>query len=169
MAKTNPWDGKWKVIKALPGGGQCLNYTVNSTNVSDTSLYVLKVIKDNSKHERRSRFYREVHHYISLNAPYFPQIVDHNCVNISDGKDRLYFVYQYIEGENLEEYINRNGKILLPDAIRLISLIIEAVAYSHANDIVHRDIKPDNIMLRECKIGTPVLIDSGLSANDADE
>src|SRR5438046_2708818 len=104
MAKDKPWEERWKIIDPLPGGGQCYNYKVVEKNNGD-KVFVLKVIKEESKQERRARFYREVHNYIGMSSPFFPKIVDHNCNESPDVKRKLYLVYPYIEGTSLEDFI----------------------------------------------------------------
>ncbi len=166
--QKKPWIGKWKIEKELSGGGQCDNYLVHSTDQNIKGEFVLKVIKDSSKLERRSRFYREVHNYIALNHSQIPQIVDHNCNETPEIEQRLYFVYPYINGLSLEERISNNGPMALNEAVGLVVQLADILQFCHNNDIVHRDIKPDNIILEENSDNAPQLIDFGLSARDSD-
>lgn len=168
MAKEQPWDKKWNNRIQLSGGGQCENYKITSIDKEDKTVYVLKVIKDATKRERRVRFYREVHNYIALDSHFFPKIIDHNCTENPDVEKRLYMVYPFIEGSNLEEYIQKNGRLSLNQVLDIVLLLAEMLEYCHQNDIVHRDIKPDNIILKNDDINQPILIDFGLSASEDD-
>ena len=160
--KEQPWKDNWELVKELPGGGQCTNYIVKPGN-GNTGLYVLKVIKDQTNKERRIRFYREVHNYISLNHPNIPKIVDHNCNESPEGENRLFFVYPFVEGQNLEEFIQGKGRLTLSDSINLLIQLSNILDFIHHNDVIHRDFKPDNIILSHENIADPVLIDFGLS------
>ncbi|MEL6931031.1 MAG: protein kinase, partial [Cyanobacteria bacterium J06600_6] len=72
-------------------------------------------------------------------------------------------VMEFIEGQDLEKYLEENKEISEIDAIALITKIGEALAYIHQSSYVHRDIKPSNIMLRNGDLSSPVLIDFGLA------
>lgn len=72
-----------------------------------------------------------------------------------------YYVMEYLEGQTLEEYIRSHGPIIQPEALKLITPVVKAVAFLHMNRLTHLDIKPDNIMLTADM--RPVLIDFGLS------
>ncbi|WP_419698131.1 serine/threonine-protein kinase [Mucilaginibacter sp. NFX135] len=170
MAKqSKPWTDRWKIEKELNGGGQCDNFLVTSINDVVPGKFVLKVIKDATMLERRTRFYREIHSYIALKHPFVPQIVDHNCDETPDVEKRLFFVYPYIEGVNLEEKIDAEGPLSLDEAIQFVLKMTDILIACHELGIVHRDIKPDNIILKDGRVAEPRLIDFGLSAMEADE
>ena len=59
----------------------------------------------------------------------------------------LYYVMPYVEDGSLRERLVRTGELPIGDAVRLISEVVDALAYAHARGIIHRDIKPDNVML----------------------
>src|SRR5690625_6240465 len=56
-------------------------------------------------------------------------------------------VMEYVEGMTLKEYIQRNGPIEVQEALDIMKQVTIAIAHAHANDIVHRDIKPQNILI----------------------
>jgi TolB-like protein/tRNA A-37 threonylcarbamoyl transferase component Bud32 len=58
-----------------------------------------------------------------------------------------YFTMPYVEGESLRARLAREGELPLTDAVRMLREIASALAYAHAHDVVHRDIKPDNVLL----------------------
>ena len=79
------------------------------------------------------------------------------------GDELWCMVMEFIEGNDLEEYIEKNEEISENDAIALITKVGKALAYIHQSSYVHRDIKPSNIMLRDFNLLSPVLIDFGLA------
>ena len=102
----------------------------------------------------RERFNREVRAGNLLNHPNIIQVLDSGE---SDGTS--YLVMDYIEGQHLKKRMNKQP-VDLAEAIRIFSDIAEALAYAHEQGITHRDVKPENIMIRED--GSAVLIDFGL-------
>lgn len=61
----------------------------------------------------------------------------------------LYFVMPYVEGESLRAKLAREGQLPIPDAVRILRDIVDALASAHKHGVVHRDIKPDNVLLAE--------------------
>ncbi len=96
-----------------------------------------------------------------------PRSVESNTDNYGDGETPLYFVVDYVEGPTLAEHVQQ-GRLLPVVAIRLGIHLSEILIYCHQNGIIHRDIKPDNIILRLGNPEDPVLIDFGQSFNKED-
>lgn len=65
-----------------------------------------------------------------------------------------YYVMEYIEGKNLQDTMHDKGKFSIPDSISIMLKILDAISYAHEKDIIHRDIKPTNIIYNngECKV-----------------
>jgi eukaryotic-like serine/threonine-protein kinase len=59
----------------------------------------------------------------------------------------LYYVMPYVEGESLRERLDREHELPVPEAVRILKEVVDALAYAHGRGVVHRDIKPDNVML----------------------
>lgn len=72
----------------------------------------------------------------------------------------VYYVMPHIEGETLRERMNRDGKVSVADAVKIVSRAAAALDFAHRRGIVHRDIKPENIMLCE---GEPLILDFGIA------
>ena len=53
----------------------------------------------------------------------------------------------YVEGQSLRQRLERDGALPVPEAVRILTEVVDALAYAHAHGVVHRDIKPDNVML----------------------
>jgi eukaryotic-like serine/threonine-protein kinase len=86
-----------------------------------------------------------------------------NLVSVSDyfvESGNTYLVMEYVEGESLAERIVRQGALSEPDVLRIADHLLDALSYCHARRVIHRDIKPQNIILRPT--GDAVLVDFGL-------
>ena len=59
----------------------------------------------------------------------------------------LFYVMPFVEGESLRQKLSREGRLSLREAVRILREVVDALAYAHERGIVHRDIKPDNVML----------------------
>ena len=102
-----------------------------------------------------ARFLSEISTAAGLSHP--------NIVPLHDSGEHdgvVYYVMPHIEGETLRERMNREGKIPVAEAVRIISRAAAALDFAHRKGIVHRDIKPENIMLCE---GEPLILDFGIA------
>ena len=88
------------------------------------------------------RFEREIRLAASLQHPHLVPVL-----NAGAAGDVVYYVMPYIEGDSLAARIGRDGALPLDDVIRILRDVLDALAYAHARGVVHRDIKPDNILL----------------------
>ncbi|MFN0177413.1 MAG: protein kinase domain-containing protein [Gemmatimonadales bacterium] len=88
------------------------------------------------------RFPREIHIIAQLQHPHILPLYDSGEVG-----GFLYYVMPFVEGESLRARLTRVGKLPINEAVRLLHEITDALAYAHSHGIVHRDIKPDNVML----------------------
>lgn len=88
------------------------------------------------------RFLREIHIAALLQHPHILPLLDSG-----EAGGFLYFVMPYVEGESLRERLARHGELPIHDAVKILTEVVDALAYAHAHDVVHRDIKPDNVLL----------------------
>jgi len=88
------------------------------------------------------RFVREIEIAARLSHPHILPLYDSGS---ADGV--LYYVMPYVEGESLQDRLERDGKLSADDAIRFTGHVASALSYAHERGVVHRDIKPANIML----------------------
>jgi eukaryotic-like serine/threonine-protein kinase len=105
----------------------------------------------------RERFIRETRTAASFSHPNIVPVF-----SIEDRDGLLAFAMGYVEGESLGERVKRSGPLSVRELVRMLQDIGYALAYAHGRGVVHRDIKPDNIML-ERATGRALLMDFGIS------
>lgn len=147
-------DEKYEVIKTLGQGGMSTVYLCK--NIRLRNLWAIKEV--NKELKGCMDFLAEPNILKNLNHPGIPRVVD-----IFYRQDNLYIVEDYIEGETLENYINRNRPIDKREMCKIVLSIGDIVSYLHSFNppIIYRDLKPSNIMITSnSKV---VLIDFGIS------
>jgi|GEM_PF-4521487 len=159
------WESKWEKINRLGSGGQGNTFLVKSKK-GGSEEYVLKILKKaNSKN--RLRMQREVASLKSLKYKGVPEIIEDNCGFYNDETIPLYIVYKFMPGSTLDKFIQDN-RINFNESLEFIIRITKIIDYCHFNNIIHRDIKPNNIVLYNNNINDPYLIDFGLSFNSSE-
>jgi len=133
---------RYKIIEKIGGGGMSVVWKAYDL-VLDRNV-ALKVLRPEMSEDEEfiRRFRREAQSVASLSHP--------NIVNIYDvGEDQgLYFiVMELIEGETLRDKLKREGALDPAEALEIASQICEALSHAHARRIIHRDIKPQNILI----------------------
>ena len=88
------------------------------------------------------RFLREIETAARLQHPHILPVHDSG-----DTAGFLYYVMPYVEGESLRARLAGHGELPVPDAVKILLEVTDALAYAHGRGVVHRDIKPDNVML----------------------
>ena len=133
--------GRYEIERELGAGGMATVYL--ATDVRHERQVALKVLRgDLAKSLGADRFLREIRIAANLNHPHILAVFDSG-----DADGFLYYVMPYIAGSTVRERLDREGELPVRDAVRLISEIAEALAFAHSKGVVHRDIKPDNVML----------------------
>ena len=163
MKKQKIIDGKWKVIETDERGGQGQVYRVCNEEYPD-QLFALKYLNKQNDDERRARMHREVENVKKLSNDHLMKVIYSNAEQYNDVKEKLYYVSPFIIGGTLEEYVKKN-EVEFSEAIEFFISFLEVILYCHEQGILHRDIKPDNVLLNEGILNQFVLIDFGLSFN----
>ena len=88
------------------------------------------------------RFLQEIDIAAKLNHPHILGLFD--C---GEADGFLYYVMPYVEGQSLREKLAKEGELPVADAVRILHEVVDALAHAHEHGVVHRDIKPDNVML----------------------
>jgi predicted Ser/Thr protein kinase len=107
--------------------------------------------------EIRSRFLREAETAAQLSHPSIVPIY-----NVDEKQGLVYFVMAYVDGDNLAKRIHDRGPVPPEDARKILREVADALAYAHDRGVVHRDIKPDNILL-DAQSGRPMVTDFGIA------
>jgi DNA-binding SARP family transcriptional activator len=108
----------------------------------------LKVLKPEiAAGSDRRRFEREIGVLARMQHPHILPLYDSGVLPLAGGRESLFYVMPYVEGEPLRDRLEREGQVPLGDALRLACEIAEALAYAHGQQVVHRDIRPENILL----------------------
>ncbi len=92
------------------------------------------------------RFRREIQLAASLQHPHIVPVLSAGSAK-GDGGEVLYYTMPFVEGESLRGMLARHRELAVPEAVRLLREIADALAYAHERGVVHRDIKPENILL----------------------
>lgn len=133
---------RYQIKKTIGGGGMANVYLATDIILDrDVAVKVLRHEYVNDE-EFIIRFDREAKAATSLSHPNIVNIFD-----VGEEKHILYMVMEYVDGMTLKEYIQKNGPIEVEDVLDIIGQVTSAIAHAHANDLVHRDIKPQNILI----------------------
>ena len=135
-------DGRYEVQEIIGVGGMSVVYKAYD-NVGDR-IVAVKILKEefSNNDEFKRRFKNESKAIALLSHPNIVKVYDVNF-----GEKIQYIVMEYIDGITLKEYINKQGAITWNDALFFMTQILRAVQHAHDKGIVHRDIKPQNIIL----------------------
>src|SRR5688500_15425252 len=147
--------GEYSLQRELGRGGMGIVYLARDVQL-DRDV-AIKVLPNDLAHTpaARERFLREARMAAGLSHPHIVPIH-----RVAEMGGFVFFVMSYVEGETLGERIRARGPLPPADATRIMREVAWALAYAHGRGIVHRDVKPDNIML-EARTGRALVTDFG--------
>jgi len=144
----------YRIEKELGGGG--MSRVFLAEEVALGRQVVIKVLPPEMAADvSQERFHREIKLAAKLQHPHVVPLLTAGA----DG-DLLYYVMPFIKGESLRVKLAREGELPVGEALRILREVTDALAYAHRSGVVHRDIKPDNVLLSE---GHAVVTDFGVA------
>jgi eukaryotic-like serine/threonine-protein kinase len=142
------------IERELGGGGMARVFL--ATEKALARRVVIKVLAPElAQSVSADRFRREIQLAAGLQHPHITPLLTAGRVG-----DLLFYTMPFVEGESLRTRLDREGELSIPDTVRLLSEIARALSYAHQHGIVHRDIKPGNILLAH---GEAQVADFGLA------
>lgn len=133
---------RYKILDFIGGGGMANVYLARDMILErDVAIKILRLDFANDDEFIR-RFHREAQSATSL---VHPNIV--NIYDVGEEKDIYYIVMEYVEGKTLKQYIQDHHPIPIEKAVDIMLQITSAISHAHQNNIIHRDIKPQNILI----------------------
>ncbi len=144
IIKGTKINDRYAVIKTLGEGGMANVYLAYDT-ILDRNVAV-KVLRGDLANDEKfvRRFQREALSASSLNHPNIVEMYD---VGEDDGQ--YYIVMEYVEGKTLKQLLKKRGSLTITEVIDIMSQLTDGMAHAHDAYIIHRDIKPQNIMILE--------------------
>lgn len=133
--------GRYKIIKKIGTGGMANVYLAEDLILEREVAVKLMSVDFQEDEQNLRRFQREA---LSTTELDHPNIV--NIYDVGEGK-QPYIVMEYIDGMDLKDYIKENHPIPYQKVIDIMSQILDGIAYAHQNNVIHRDIKPHNILI----------------------
>jgi eukaryotic-like serine/threonine-protein kinase len=146
---------RYEVEELIATGGQASVFRAHDRLLDRT--VAVKVLDEGSVSDRTAveRFRREARATAQLNHPNIVTVLDRG-----EEQGNQFIVFELVQGENLKAIVHDRGPLPIEDALRLAAQIGSALAFAHANGVVHRDVKPQNVVVDE---GRAKMTDFGLA------
>jgi CHASE2 domain-containing sensor protein len=156
-------DGKYELVRRLGAGGMGVVY--EAVHLGLDRRFAVKLLRAvlTGTAVGRARFQREAAAMGRLRHPHIVQVTDFGLDQAAD--EAPYLVMERLQGETLAERQRGSGRLPLPEALALLRAVAAAVDHAHANGVLHRDLKPHNMMLCADDAGAPTIkiLDFGLA------
>ncbi|MDD5952459.1 MAG: Stk1 family PASTA domain-containing Ser/Thr kinase [Oscillospiraceae bacterium] len=149
-------DARYEIQELIGVGGMA--YVYKAYDIIDDRTVAIKILKEEflGNQDFQRRFKNESKAIAMLDHPNIVKVY-----SVSFGDRMQYIVMEYIDGITLKEYMDRQQEVSWKEAIHFVSQILKALHHAHENGIIHRDIKPQNIMLLQD--GTIKVTDFGIA------
>jgi len=155
---------KYRIERELGAGGMATVYLARDLR-HDRDVALKALHAELAESLGRQRFLREIRLAAGLNHPHILPLYDSG-----EADGFLYFVMPVMQGQTLRDRLRKEGQLSVESAVRIATEVADALDYAHRHDVVHRDVKPENILLHE---GHAVVADFGIgkaivaAANDS--
>lgn len=156
IIKGQKINDRYQIIRTIGEGGMANVYLAHDTILDrDVAVKILRGdLADDEKFVRR--FQREA---ISASSLSHPNIVE--MYDVGEDEGQYYIVMEYVDGKTLKSLVKRRGSLTLTEVIDIMLQLTSAVACAHDSYIIHRDIKPQNVLIKED--GTVKITDFGIA------
>jgi eukaryotic-like serine/threonine-protein kinase len=145
---------RYQIKRQLGSGGMGLVFLAD--DLKHSRPVALKLLRPGlSTALGAERFVSEIRLAARLQHPSIVPVFDSG-----EADGLLYFVMPYLEGESLRALLSRNGPLPIDETLRIARDLAEALEYAHARDVIHRDVKPENVLIAS---GRAVLVDFGIA------
>lgn len=142
-------DGKYQILEQVSAGGMGTIYSAIETELN--RKVALKFLHENllSDPESLARFNREAELLSKLDHPGVATIFRYGCLQLSDSVSHPFIAMEFVEGKSLRMLLHERQTIQLDHALDIVAQICNAIEHAHKCGVVHRDLKPDNVMLTD--------------------
>jgi beta-lactam-binding protein with PASTA domain/predicted Ser/Thr protein kinase len=147
---------RYRIEERIGGGG--MSVVFRAADLQLGREVAVKVMRSHlvADEDFVRRFWREAQNAAALSHPNLVQIYD-----VGRDKDHCYIVMELISGRTLKQLIQEEGPVPLPEAVRIAAQILEALGHAHRQKIIHRDVKPHNVLI--ARDGTVKVADFGIA------
>ena len=149
--------GRYRILRQLGQGGMGSVWLAEDTQL-DNKPFAIKMLPSILVSNKRAYRQLKDEALVAMKLTH-PNIVTLRAFEENNGNPFL--VMDYVEGESLDDYLADKGKLSEEEIIRVLHPIAAALDYAHAKGVVHRDVKPGNVMI--AKDGTPYILDFGIA------
>ncbi|HWF50597.1 MAG TPA: protein kinase [Solirubrobacteraceae bacterium] len=137
-------NGRYRLDARIAAGGMSTVFRAFDETLERQVAIKLMSREVSADSDQLERFRREARAVAQLNHPHIVGVID-----AGEDEGRPYIVFEYVEGETLKERIRRHGRLEISEAIAYAIEIGRALGAAHARHIVHRDVKPQNVLIDE--------------------
>ena len=146
---------RYEILRELGRGGMAVVYLARDLR-HDRHVALKVLLPTLAQSLGADRFLREICTAARLQHPHVLSVYDSGAV----GAELLWFTMPFVEGESLRDRLQREAQLPVPDALRIAREVADGLDFAHRHGVVHRDVKPENILLGD---GHALVADFGIS------
>lgn len=137
-------NGKYRIISKIGSGGMADVY--KGVDLTDNRAVAIKVLKQEYSNDPQylRRLSREARAMVSLKNEHVVSLLD-----MGSEEDIHYLVLEYVNGLTLREYMDEHGSMKPHEAVDIVCDVLDGLSHAHKKDLIHRDVKPQNILITE--------------------
>ena len=150
---------RYRVVRPLRSGGMSSVWLVEDVKL-DNKPFAVKLLPAILVSNRRAYEQVKREALIALKLVH-PNIVQFRALEEAAQGGNPFLVMDYVDGQTLDDYLAEKGALTEDETLRVLRPIAAALDFAHAKGVVHRDVKPDNMMI--AKDGTPYILDFGIA------